>query len=160
MSFKVESSIKKLNNKANTTEYTLQITTDNYEQFLFMQKIATECINGKQDVKADSETFAEHYDCEPFDYQKWLKETHINDPVPNKLTTISDCMSDIPACCVKCPNHPSNGGSGICNCAAPYLNQVTCGSYSLKNNGNGTYSTTEQNVNNSAQPSTISCNKV
>ena len=156
MSFKVESSIKKLNNKANTTEYTLQITTDNYEQFLFMQKMAAECVNGKEDVKSDSETFAEHYDCEPFDYNKWLKETPINDPVPNKLTT----LGYIPACCVNCPNHPSNGGSGICNCAAPYLNQVTAGSHIINNNINGTYSTTEQNANNPVQPATISYNKV
>lgn len=117
MSFKVESSIEKLKKK---TKYTLQITTDNYEQFLFIQKMAAECINGN--VKADQETFAEHYDCEQFDYQKWLKETHINDPILNKLPTIGN----IPACCVNCPNHPSNGGSGICNCAAPYLGQVTC----------------------------------
>ena len=138
MSFKVDSSIEKLKKK---TKYTLQITTDNYEQFLFMQKMAAECINGKEDVKGgDSATFAEHYDCEPFDYQKWLKETRITDPVPNKLTTLGDSISDIPACSVKCPNHPSNGGSGICNCAAPYLGQVTCGSYSINNNGDGTYS--------------------
>lgn len=123
MSFKVESCIEKLKKK---TKYTLQITTDNYEQFLFMQKMASECINGKEDVKGDSETFAEHYDCEPFDYQKWIKETHINDPVPNKLTTLGDSIRNVPACCVSCPNHPSNGGSGICNCAAPYLGQVTC----------------------------------
>ena len=141
MSFKVESSIKKLNNKANTTEYTLQITTDNYEQFLFMQKIATECINGKQDVKADSETFAEHYDCEPFDYQKWRKQAEQNQPY--KLTT----LGDIPACCVNCSNHPSNGGSGICNCSAPYLGQVTSGNYSINNNGDGTYSISCSNAN-------------
>ena len=115
MSFKVDSSIEKLKKK---TKYTLQITTDNYEQFLFMQKMATECVNGKEDVKGDSETFAEHYDCEPFDYQKWLKKTEFNYPKVN--------LTDIPACCVNCPNHPSNGGSGICNCASPYLNQTTC----------------------------------
>lgn len=35
--------------------------------------------------------------------------------------------SDIPNCCQDCPNHPSNGGSGICNCTAPYFEQgVTC----------------------------------
>lgn len=149
MSFKVDSSIEKLKKK---TKYTLQITTDSYEQFLFMQKMAAECINGKEDVKGDSETFAEHYDCEPFDYQKWLKNTEGTYPEVN--------LTDIPACCVNCPNHPSNGGIGICNCAAPYLNQVTCGTHSINNNRNGTYSTTEQNANNSAQLATISCNKV
>ena len=130
MSFKVDSSIEKLKKK---TKYTLQITTDNYEQFLFIQKMAAECINGKEDAKGDSETFAEHYDCEPFDYQKWLKSTEFNYPKAD--------LTNIPACCVNCPNHPSNGGSGICNCAAPFLNQVTCGSYSIKNNETGTCST-------------------
>lgn len=132
MSFKVESSIEKLKKK---TKYILQITTDNYEQFLFMQKMAAECVNGKENVKGDSETFAEHYDLDPFDYQKWLKQVEQNQPY--ELTT----LTDIPACCVNCSNHPSNGGSGICNCVAPFLNQVTCGSYSIKNNGNGTFST-------------------
>ena len=134
MSFKVDSSIEKLKKK---TKYTLQITTDNYEQFLFMQKMAAECINGKDDVKGDSETFAEHYECEPFDYQKWIKSTEFNYPCVN--------LTDILACCVNCPNHPSNGGSGICNCAAPYLGQVTCGSYSI-NNEHGTYSSSCSNA--------------
>lgn len=120
MSFKVESSIEKLKKK---TKYKLQITTDNYEQFLFMQKMAAECINGKNDVKGDSETFAEHYGCKPFDYQEWVKK-NINDPVPNKL--LGESITAVPACCVNCPNHPSNGGSGICNCVSPYLGQVTC----------------------------------
>lgn len=136
MSFKVESSIEKLKKK---TKYTLQITTDNYEQFLFMQKMAAECVNGKEDVKGDSETFAEHYGCEPFDYQKWVKNTEFNHPKENP--------TDIPACCVHCPNHPSNGGSGICNCASPYLSSVTCGNYSINNNGDGTYSISCSNAN-------------
>lgn len=113
MGFKLESSIEKLKKK---TKYTLQITTDNYEQFLFMQKMAAECVNGKEDVKSDPETSPEHY--EPFDYQKWVKNTEFNYPKVN--------ITDIPACCVNCPNHPSNGGSGHCSCAAPYLSQTTC----------------------------------
>ena len=136
MSFKADSSIEKLKKK---TKYTLQITTDDYEQFLFMQKMAAECINGKEDVKGDSETFAEHYDCEPFDYQKWLKNTEFNCPKVN--------LTNIPACCVNCSNHPSNGGSGICNCVAPYLSQVTCGNYSINNNEDGTYSISCSNAN-------------
>ena len=143
MSFKVESSIEKLKKK---TKYTLQITTDNYEQFLFIQKMAAECANGKEN------------DCEPFDYNEWVKK-NINYPVPNKLTTLGDSISNVPACCKNCSNHPSNGGSGICNCAAPYLGLVTCDTYSISNI-NGTYSTTEQNANNLAQPATTSCNKV
>lgn len=130
MSFKVESSIEKLKKK---TKYTLQITTDNYEQFLFMQKMAEECVSGKEN------------DYEPFDYPQWLKQVEQNQ-LYNKLTT----LGDIPACCVNCPNHPSNGGSGICNCAAPYLSQTTAGSYTITYNSGGAYSTciTEQDANN------------
>lgn len=29
--------------------------------------------------------------------------------------------SYIPKCCEHCPNHPSNGGSGICLCTLPYF---------------------------------------
>ena len=27
-------------------------------------------------------------------------------------------------CCRDCGNNPANGGSGICNCTLPYMNQV------------------------------------
>lgn len=33
-----------------------------------------------------------------------------------KLTTTECCDNDIPASCRNCPNHPINGGSGICHC--------------------------------------------
>ena len=38
-----------------------------------------------------------------------------------KLLDGSGSFSYIPACCINCPNHPTNGGSGICNCSAPYI---------------------------------------
>lgn len=31
-----------------------------------------------------------------------------------------------PSACKYCSNHPSNGGSGICNCIMGSYNQVTC----------------------------------
>lgn len=31
----------------------------------------------------------------------------------------------VPKCCRGCSNHPSNGGSGICNCVLPYMTQTT-----------------------------------
>lgn len=35
--------------------------------------------------------------------------------------------NDIPNCCKLCSNHPSNGGSGFCNCTLPYFEQsLTC----------------------------------
>lgn len=111
MSFSFNSQIKKLKNKADTTEYSIQITTDNYEQFLFMQEMARQCVDGKHKEKqGDTETFADHYGC--------LPSTWEDIELPNVLE-----HSDIPNCCKACPNHPSNGGSGICNCTAPYFEQ-------------------------------------
>ena len=111
MSFSFNSQIKKLNNKADTTEYSIQITTDNYEQFLFIQEMARQCVDGKHKEKqGDTETFAEHYGCQPSTWED-IK-------LPEALE-----HSDIPNCCKACPNHPSNGGSGICNCTAPYFEQ-------------------------------------
>ena len=45
-------------------------------------------------------------------------------------TTISS-EEYIPNCCRGCPNHPQNGGSGICCCSAPYYDsngpyKITC----------------------------------
>ena len=32
----------------------------------------------------------------------------------------------VPDACKKCANHPSNGGSGNCNCAVGVIGEVTC----------------------------------
>ena len=32
---------------------------------------------------------------------------------------------DYPACCDDCSNNPKNGGSGICNCTLPYMQNPT-----------------------------------
>ena len=39
--------------------------------------------------------------------------TLINDNKPN--------INNIPTCCQRCSNHPSNGGSGVCHCTLPYM---------------------------------------
>lgn len=107
MSFSFNSQINK--NK-DTTEYSIQITTDNYEQFLFIQEMARQCVDGKcKEKRGDTETFAEHYGCLPSDWA-----TTINSPnMPaDKVTT----LSSVPNSCLACSNHPSNGGSGICHC--------------------------------------------
>ena len=49
--FEFISRINKLNNKANTTQYKIEITTDNHEQYLFMQEMARECVDGKHKEK-------------------------------------------------------------------------------------------------------------
>lgn len=53
---------------------------------------------------------------------------HINNKLDyiinqNKFTV--NTVSYIPDPCKSCPNHPSNGGSGICNCTLGTM-QVTC----------------------------------
>ena len=53
------------------------------------------------------------------------------DPEPYIHPFVTD-ESSIPDCCKRCSNHPSNGGSGICNCVLPYVtatNPVTGGSW-------------------------------
>ena len=113
MSFNFNSQIKKLKDKANTTEYSIQITTDNKEQYLFMQEMARQCVDGKhKTIQGDTKAYGEHYECVP------SNEMHIN--LPDAQT-----YSYIPNCCKNCPNHISNGGSGICNCTLPYFEQST-----------------------------------
>ena len=49
---------------------------------------------------------------------------HITNKLPDSITAPS-WTSDIPPSCKNCPNHPSNGGSGICNCTLGDY-KVTC----------------------------------
>ena len=39
---------------------------------------------------------------------------------------MKDFTPDIPDSCIRCPNHPINGGSGICNCTLGQKYDVTC----------------------------------
>lgn len=74
------------------------------------------------------------------------KETEYNpydvEPLP-RIDWTEDQVSNIPQCCVACPNHPSNGGSGVCNCVLPYmsLTNILQGStqHMIVNRDNGTY---------------------
>ena len=71
----------------------------------------------------------------------------ISTPDMTKLLIDSIPKDYIPKVCKNCPNHPLNGGSGICNCAAPYITDTitvtntlsTTQSISTKDYGN--YST-------------------
>lgn len=55
----------------------------------------------------------------------------------------SDTHSFIPYPCRACSNHPSNGGSGICNCVLPYMydNTGTSISTSVTSDPNSTTTT-------------------
>ena len=84
-----------INNIDYKKEYTIQITTDNYEQFKFMQDMARECVDGMHNE----------------DLADWFKEYDVINPL-----IIDKTSTSIPDACKNCSNHPSNGGSGICNC--------------------------------------------
>lgn len=77
-----------------SSEYTIQITTDNYEQFLFIQKMARECVDGKHEEKEKDDSINYHFDFENL----ILKDNFENDA------------------CSSCPSNPKNGGDGICFC--------------------------------------------
>ena len=52
------------NSQISKNKYEIQITTDNYEQFLFIQKMAHECVDGKhKEEKGNIETSSEYYGC-------------------------------------------------------------------------------------------------
>ena len=68
---------------------------------------------------------------EPLGWEDWLENIK---PIPNftppsviELTSPS-VPNWVPKCCRNCSNHPSNGGSGFCNCTLPYLENSTTGS--------------------------------
>lgn len=44
------------------------------------------------------------------------QETTVAWPLPNPN---SPYTNHVPVACRCCPNHPSNGGNGVCNCVLP-----------------------------------------
>ena len=122
MSFSFNSQIKKIKDNADTTEYSIQITTDNKEQYLFMQEMARQCVDGNHKEKqGGTKTFADHYINIPGHVPSGWK------PSGGENINLLDAQkhNDIPNCCKNCPNHPSNGGSGLCNCTLPYFESIT-----------------------------------
>lgn len=57
-------------------------------------------------------------------------------PLNGLQTDPIDLLQHIPIPCRGCSNHPSNGGSGICNCTLPYFGETVTGDTApLKVNG-------------------------
>ena len=46
---------------------------------------------------------------------------------PNITLSGTDMSQYVPDNCKSCSNHPSNGGSGNCNCTLGSMGQITCG---------------------------------
>lgn len=45
--------------------------------------------------------------------------------IPSTVVPSTD-IDSIPSACRYCPQHPSNGGSGVCHCILGSMNQFTC----------------------------------
>jgi hypothetical protein len=102
--FSFNSQIQKPEKKVDTIEYSIQITTDDYAQFCFMQNAARECVDGKH--TEDSELILTDS----------LKEYLKSSPVYS-VKADDVCMPTFTSSsCKNCPNHPNNGGSGNCTC--------------------------------------------
>lgn len=69
-------------------------------------------------------------DC-PLHEEEEKKENHW-EPIP----IITTKGTNFPSVCERCSNNPKNGGSGICHCVLPYMNQITA------KEGSWTYITT------------------
>lgn len=61
---------------------------------------------------------------EPFNYplNDWITTTNNEESSQN---SIWKSLSETPDSCKNCPNHPSNGGSGFCNCTLGQP-KITC----------------------------------
>lgn len=61
---------------------------------------------------------------EPFNYpiNGWITATNNEELAQN---SIWKSLSETPDACKNCPNHPSNGGSGLCNCTLGQP-KITC----------------------------------
>lgn len=114
--FKFNSQITKLKDKTNMTEYTIQIATDNYEQYKFIQDMARECVDGKhKEIKNGK-----------IDWTRAYSEDFAPDDFNNLSSDLKPTTSfPIAEACKTCPVNPSNGGSGNCNCTLGTL-EVTC----------------------------------
>ena len=69
----------------------------------------------------------------------------------------NECDVSFSSCCDECSNNPKNGGSGICNCTLPYMQNpikytVQPGDYCMANNTGGYVYTTSTKMPNASTP--------
>ena len=88
--------------KNDNGQYELTFTTSSYDEFRRVQQMCREIIDGQPTNELSEDAIS---------LLQLFKQTQLD--------------SYIPEYCRCCPNHPSNGGSGICNCTLG-LPQVTC----------------------------------
>lgn len=78
-------------------DFKIQFQTDDYEKYKQVEKLCQKLMNG---IITDDEV-----DFVPYDWPD------------NALMNKEFLLHHIPEPCKSCPIHPSNGGSGFCNCA-------------------------------------------
>ena len=83
-------------------DFRIQFQTDDYEKYKNVEKLCQELMDA-----ADKE----YYDTMLKEMESLVKPIIPEWHIPNS--------------CKSCPNHPSNGGSGICNCILGQI-PVTC----------------------------------
>ena len=59
---------------------------------------------------------------------EWIKKVLQEQPI--QTFDIDKCDVSFQSCCDECSNNPKNGGSGICNCTLPYMQNPT--TYTVK----------------------------
>jgi hypothetical protein len=94
-------------------DFRIQFQTDDYEKYKQVEKLCQKLMNG---IITDDEV-----DFVPYGWPD------------NALMNKEFLLQHIPDSCKSCPNHPSNGGSGICNCTLGQL-PVTCTSGYINTN--------------------------
>ena len=82
---------------------------------------------------------------------EWIKKVLQEQPL--QVFNLNECDVSFQQCCDDCPNNLKNGGSGICNCTLPYMQNPT--TYTVKqedlcmvNNTGGYVYTTDTKLKN------------
>ena len=91
-------------------------------------------------------------------YRNWLKNILSEQPL-QIFADVDDSSVEFsyPQCCDGCANNPKNGGSGICNCTLPYMQNPTnytvqAGDYVMANSTGGYVYTTSTKLSDASTP--------
>lgn len=80
---------------------------------MIIQYVCPKCGGWLQFFMLPSNPPKERVECTQCDWSSEESEPMIEVPY---IPPIDKNITDIPTPCLSCPNHPSNGGSGLCNC--------------------------------------------
>ena len=89
---------------------------------------------------------------------EWIKKVLQEQPM--QIFAVDEYDVSFPSCCDGCSNNPKNGGSGICNCTLPYMQDpikytVQPGDSCMANNTGGYVYTTSTKIPDVLTPTDI-----